>query len=179
MPKEWITSQHLAQDDLIFSLDETTPLVEMVWQLEIRGRQPARFLIPWEDLASPLCRDLSTHPTTIQCLPPSWVREQTLIMSKGVWPPGVVLLANCLSTAARMWNMPLMGINGYGTCYHSLRKKEAACALESMGFCPAMGFCPTMGFCPIGEDQNCKQWEGSWNTGQAEAKPLAGLVHHQ
>lgn len=27
--------------------------------------------------------------------------------------------------------MPLMGINGYGTCYLSLGKKEAACALES------------------------------------------------
>lgn len=41
--------------------------------------------------------------------------------------------------------MALMGINGYGTCYHSLGKKEAACALEGMGFCP------------MGEDQNCEQ----------------------
>ena len=79
-----------------------------------------------------------------------------------------VLLANSLSTAARMWDMPLMGINGYGTCSHSLWKKEAACALESMGFCPTMG-----------EDQNCKHWEGSWDTGQTEAKHRAGLVHCQ
>lgn len=27
--------------------------------------------------------------------------------------------------------MPLMGINGYGTCYPSLEKKAAACAVES------------------------------------------------
>lgn len=32
--------------------------------------------------------------------------------------------------------MPLMGINGYGTCYHSLEKKKAACALEVVGACP-------------------------------------------
>lgn len=56
-----------------------------------------------------------------------------------------VSFANSLSAAASMRAMPLMGINGYGTCYHSLEKVEAACALE------------VVGDRTVSEDKNCEK----------------------
>lgn len=116
----------------------------------------------------PLCAGISplTQQQSSACLPAG-------LESKHSYQRGSGHQVSCLTCQLPFNNSQdvsyaLMGINGYGTCSHSLRKKEAAWTLESMGFCPTMG-----------EDQNCKQREGSWDTGQTEAKHLAGLVHCQ
>lgn len=108
---------------MFFLKQETTLSAEIVWPLQIRRTAPVPD--PEGGLGLALCGDLSTHPAIIQRLPPSWARKKTT-------QPGAsghqvfVLFASSLSAAARMCAMPLMGINGYSTCYRSLGKKEAA-----------------------------------------------------
>lgn len=71
------SSHLLAQGDPRFSLNKTTLPMELVWQLEIGGTEPARLPNPYEASAFLSVRALSIHLATIEGLPPSWSeREQ-------------------------------------------------------------------------------------------------------
>lgn len=132
-------------------------LVEIVWWLEIREREHARFLNLQGGLGPPFCPVISplTQQQPSTCLPAGSERKHP---ARGSSNHVLVAFSSSLSAAARLWAMPLMGIRGYGTCYHSLRKDEAACALGNVGVCT------------IGKVKNCEQWEGPWSTGQTETQ---------